>query len=394
MKKSFLILAVGSAILGFTSCSKDEKIAENNSINDANEISFRTFVTGNTRATDATPSSLTAFKAYAKMTSGGTVYFNEDVFTKVSETYTSTTKHYWPSEGALDFYAYAPTDNAQITNHTAQSLTFTVTPADEVSSQVDLIVANTDNKTKIGTYNSTQQYGKDGIPLNFRHTESKIVVNFKNTQANLKIDVQAFKIVNVDGSATFTFADADADANTDTHNSQLAGGWTGNADGFNKTYTVIPTNANTIAASTTTAVYLQNGGTPSTDVNAAAEMILIPQTTTTADAYSAADINSTFPAGKTYIAVKMQIKNNDATGTVIADATADGKWAIWPVAFTWTPGKKYTYIVDLGDGGYWEKNDDTNVDLDPVLDDAIIKFVSVTVDDWSAEAAINVPALP
>ena len=41
MKKSlFIIAAVGGSLLGFTSCSNDEIIAENNSINDANVISF------------------------------------------------------------------------------------------------------------------------------------------------------------------------------------------------------------------------------------------------------------------------------------------------------------------------------------------------------------------
>ncbi len=267
---------------------------------------------------------------------------------------------------------------------------FTVTPADEVASQVDLIVANTDNKTKSGVYNTTQVYGKDGIPLNFRHTESKIVVNFKNSKANLKIDVQAFKIVNVDGSATYTF---NAD-NTDTQDAAQLNvtGWSGNDDNYNKTYTVTPTNTNTIAASTTTAVYLQNDGTASATVNEASNMILIPQTTTTSNTYSASDVNSAFPAGKTYIAVKMVIKNNDTAGTVIADASTDGKWAIWPVAFTWVPGKKYTYIIDLGDGGYWEKKTETDgtTNLDPVLAGSEIKFVTVTVDNWGSETAIDV----
>ena len=114
-------------------------------------------------------------------------------------------------------------------------------------------------------------------------------------------------------------------------------------------------------------------------------MILIPQTTTTSDAYSGTTENAAFTANKTYIAVKMIIRNNDGDpGTVIADATANNKWAIWPVAFTWLPGKKYTYVIDLGDGGYWETNtDDGNADLDPILENAVIKFVSVNVDDWS-----------
>lgn len=395
-KNNLLILAV--AALGFAACSNDETTAVNEKLAESNAISFRTFVGGQMRAADQDLDALKVsgkgFFVTAIHSVGTTTYFDNVQFKWDSgtSTFVSDKKYYWPASGTLDFFAYAPTEveNDQLTR--TDYKTFTVTPSTTVAEQVDLIYANTDGKAKTDTY-STGTYGSLGVPLNFRHTGSKIVVNFKNTQANLKIDVKAFKIVNVDGSATFTFADAGADANTDTHNSQLAGGWTDNGDAFNKTYTVTPDATNTIAASTTTAVYLQDGGTPSATVNAAEEMILIPQTTTTANAYSGTTENATFPAGKTYIAVKMVIKNTDVAGTVIADATSDGKWAIWPVAFSWTPGKKYTYIVDLGDGGYWETNTaDDNEDLDPILEGAEIKFVNVTVDDWSAADAIPVPA--
>ena len=124
-------------------------------------------------------------------------------------------------------------------------------------------------------------------------------------------------------------------------------------------------------------------------------MILIPQTTTAVSAYTGTTVGDGLETNKSYIAVKMIIRNNDSlddgtgggtpntNGTIIANASTDGKWAIWPVAFSWVPGKKYIYTVDLGDGGYWEKNDvggDTT--LDKVLEGAEIKFVSVSVDDW------------
>jgi len=373
MKKNLFILAVAG--LALASCSSDETIASQ-ATSQANEISFRPLVSGVTRAADIVEGpGFTSFKAYATNTSTSTVYFSEETFTRQSDgSYTSSNKHYWPSSGALDFYAYAPVSNNQITHSTPQTLTFSVQPSATVSNQVDLVVANTNNKSK--------ETSGAGVPLNFRHAESKVVVKFKNGQSSLKIDVQAFKIVNVDGNAVYTYSAT----STDTKDAaQLSGGWSGNDDGFNQTYTVTPDATNTIGANTTTAVYIQNNGTASTTVNAASEMILIPQTTTTSSVYSGSSVNSTFPEGKTYIAVKMVIKNNDGTGTVIADATTDGKWAIWPVAFSWTPGKKYTYIVDLGDGGYWEKKvkSDAATSLDPVLDGAEIKFVTVTVDNWT-----------
>ena len=304
----------------------------------------------------------------------------------------------------MDFFAYAPATPTQYTHSTANTLSFVVTPSTTISEQVDLVVANTNNKTKDGVYNTTQHYGADGIPLNFRHAESKVVVRFKNGQSNLKIDVQAFKIVNVAGSGTYTYTAA-SNTSTDGENSTtLNNQWTDNTT-YTASYTGTPTTANQLAPSTTTAVYLQNDGTATTTANEALSMILIPQTTTAVGAYTANTVNSTLEANKSYIAVKMIIRNNDnlddgtgggtpnTNGTIIANCTGDGDWAIWPVAFTWVPGKKYIYTIDLGDGGYWEKEHVAgDTALDPVLGGAIIKFVDVTVDDWSNGGETVIPA--
>ena len=411
MKKSLFILA--TAALVFASCNNDVKIDENKTLDDANEITFRTLETKVMRApaaADVTTANLNAFKAYAIVNGTTNVYFGEDVFTKDGSTYSSTTKHYWPASGALDFFAYAPAIPTQYTHETANTLSFVVTPSTTISEQVDLVVANTNNKTKTGAYTPTggsaSTYGAAGVPLNFRHAESKVVVRFKNGQANLKVDVQAFKVVNVDGSATYTYTSA-SNTSTDGNNiATLTDQWTANTT-YDVTYTGTPTNTNIIGTSVSTPVYLQNDGTPTTTENAALSMILIPQETTAVGAYTANTVNSTLEANKSYIAVKMIIRNNDAlwdgtgdtdsntNGTIIANCTGDGDWAIWPVAFDWDPGKKYIYTIDLGDGGYWEKEHvagDTN--LDPVLDDVEIKFVDVTVDTWADGGDTAVPAVP
>ena len=402
MKKKLFFLAVAG--LALASCSNDETVAVNN----GDAISFRTTVAGQTRAADITTANLSSFKAYAIVNGTSNVYFTEDVFTKEGSTFNSANKHYWPSSGALDFFAYAPTSNTQLTGHSSETLVFTVTPSPEdISTQVDLVVANTNNKSKDGVYNTTKHYGADGIPLNFRHAESKVVVRFKNGQSNLKIDVQAFKIVNVDGSGTYTYTAA---SNTSTdgndNGTRLTNQWTENTT-YNTTYTGTPGAMNQLAPSTTTAVYLQDDGTATTTENANLAMILIPQTTTAVAAYTANTVDAALEANKSYIAVKMIIRNNDSLddgtdspstntkGTIIANCTGDGDWAIWPVAFTWTPGMKYIYTIDLGDGGYWEKEHVAgDTDLDPVLDGAVIKFVDVTVDTWAdgGETVIPTPA--
>ena len=53
------------------------------------------------------------------------------------------------------------------------------------------------------------------------------------------------------------------------------------------------------------------------------------------------------------------------------------------MALNWTRGYKYTYTIDLAGGGYEEKNgDDSDEDLDPVLENQEIFFVYCTVDAW------------
>ena len=410
MKKNLLILAVAG--LALASCSNDE-VVQTAATNDANAISFRTSVAGQTRAADITTANLSSFKAYAIVNGTTSVYFAEDEFTKVGSTFTSTNKHYWPAS-ALDFYAYAPITSDQYSHSTANTLAFTVTPSTTISEQVDLVVANTNNKTKAGGYSSENKYasgadyyyGADGIPLNFRHAESKIVVRFKNGQANMKIDVQAFKIVNVAGSGTYTYTAASNTSTDVNNNATLTNQWTANTT-YTATYTGTPVAVNQISPSTTSPLYLQNDGTANTTVNEALSMILIPQATTAVAHYTGAAVNDALEANKSYIAVKMIIRNNDSlddgtgggtpntNGTIIANCTGDGDWAIWPVAFDWDPGKKYIYTIDLGDGGYWEKEHVAgDTDLDPVLGGVEIKFVSVTVDDWSngGETVIPTPA--
>lgn len=408
MKKNYWILA--AAAVALAACSNDDTITVNQGIEEANTISFNTIVEGQTRAADIKTNTLTSFNAYAIVNGTANVYFAEDLFEKSEGTFNSVNKHYWPSSGALDFYAYAPATSTQYTHSTPNTLGFVVTPSTTISEQVDLVVANTNNKAKTGAYTPTEgsasTYGAAGVPLNFRHAESKVVVRFKNGQSNMKIDVQAFKIVNVDGSATYTYTAA-SNTSTDVKNSAtLYNEWTDNTT-YTASYTGTPTTANQLAPSTTTAVYLQDDGTATASANEGLSMILIPQTTTAVGAYTGNTAGSTLEADKSYIAVKMIIRNNDAlddgtapgtpntNGTIIADCTDDGNWAIWPVAFTWAPGKKYIYTIDLGDGGYWEQEQvpgDTN--LDPVLDGAVIKFVDVTVDDWADGGETVIPAAP
>ena len=375
MKKRLFFLPMVAIMMA--ACSSNETIEVNENKGDL--ISFRPIVKGVTRAADADLSSdATSFNVEAFNTgTTSSPYFSNVTFTKTSGTFTSATKYYWPTNN-LDFYAYSPTTSGQFVK--TDYKTFTITPSATVSEQVDFIYANTNNKGK----------GSSGevTTLNFRHAGAKIAVKVKNSAPNLKFEISGWKLGYLDNSATFTYGDA----TTDTKDgAQLAfSDWSENTtQSAANTYSTEFT-ANAIAASQSTAYFLGNAGTPSTSAtDESLNMILIPQTLTAATAYASTTAGAK-PNGS-YIALKMVIKNNTDAGETVADATADGKWAIWPIGgYNWEPGKKYTYTIDLAGGGYYETNQDTDADLDPILEGAEIKFATVTVDGWT-DRAYDVP---
>lgn len=374
MKKRITFFAFAAALAFCYSCSNDETVATNDNAA-SNEISFRALTNGVTRAADVTETTLQSSGFTVTAVNHGsapeTQYFYGVSFTWNDPAYTSATKYYWPETGSLDFYAYAPAGNSQVTYPTSPDYkVFTVTPSTTVSEQVDLVYANTNEKTKATS--------ATGVVLNFRHTGAKIAIKVKNTSADLKFDVTGWKVGYLSSSGTFTYSGS----NTDTKNSaQLTSGmWgslaTANADTkYENTFS-----SQTIPASTTT----------ETTITGSTEMILVPQSQTAATAY--ANSGSAAIGDKvngSYIALQMAVKSNANNATIVSSC-----WAIWPVAFTWAPGKRYTYIVDLAGGGYHETNTDTNNDLDPVLEGTEIKFVTVTVDDWSNADDITVPSAP
>lgn len=396
MKKHLWIFAAAAAALA--ACSNDDTIAVNQGIEDANTISFRPVVTNLTRAADIDNGSGTnglqtlGFKVFADVT-GGANYFPETSFTYSSSTYTSgSTKYYWPSSGTLDFFAYqySEAENNTVT-HTALTKAFTVTPSETAGSQTDLVVACTTGKSKTGTYNTTSEYGKDGVPLNFRHAESKVTIKLKNSSTTTTITTGNVVIGNVYTVGTYTFTGSTDNAETPTT--------TTNTDGNNSAYLKY----SDWSAQGTSGAYTQATTTTSytsaTDATALANsMILIPQALTYADVYSGTTARDGETAGSpfngSYITVQLKIQNKANNAYIVGDAD-NFVTALWPLpAGTWKPGYHYTYTVDLAGGGYYPDNHDTNVDLDPILEGAEIKFVNVTVDSWSDPINNDVGMLP
>lgn len=220
-KNNLLILAV--AALGFAACSSDETTAVNEKLAESNAISFRPLVGGNMRAASAanvTTANLTSFVVNAMIASSETSYFSNATFTGSGDpvVFTSDPKYYWPATESLDFYAYAPSGNSQITYTNYKTFTVEPTSGENPASQVDFVYAATKGKTRASN--------ASGVVLNFRHTGAKIVCQVKNGSSTLKFGVEGWKVGFLSPSGTFTFADTNTDGqNTGTGTTLTDGQW-------------------------------------------------------------------------------------------------------------------------------------------------------------------------
>lgn len=369
--KKFAFFAV--AALALASCSNDETTA----VNEGQAIKFRAVVNNATRTSSVsnlTTNNISSFVVNAKMAGTESPYFVDALFTKGDNgTFTCGTPYYWPLGESLDFYAYSIAGDGQVSVNDYKTFVVTPVSGEDPQHQVDLTYAATKGRNK-------EADAAAGVSLNFRHTGSKIAAKVKNTNDKLKFEVEGWKVGYLSASGKFTFADA----NTDGNNSGTllsASQWSELAEANAETKYASNFDKKFIAVNTTDPVALDG------------EFILVPQTLVGATNYVKTDGNAQYAVGDkvngSYIAVKLIIKTVASNGNdYIVAAHADGStvWAIWPISGNWEPGKKYTYTIDLAGGGYYEENEDNDdpddPGLDPLLKDAVIKFVDVTVDEW------------
>lgn len=357
MNTKLMFAALGLGLIA-TSCSQEEVV----SMNPDNAIAFRASTASSTRGVESTTNNLTEFKVYAYHTLNGTEaqnpFMDGVIVTKNGTNWTYTDKQYWPNDGTLDFYSFAPID-APYSNKGFGA--FTVNS--DVTKQIDLLYAlNKGLDKKNGEY----------VNVNFRHALSQIVFHAKLTNdCNLTVKVDGVQICKVANTSTgFTFPTTTTTPNFSVGNPNVTnvGNWatpTGAVD-FTAGISELTMNNNTAVKEGTL-------------TNSNGALFLLPQTLEAWDASKTSTKGKPGDESQTgaYFLVKCSLQ--DTAGNYIWGSASVTKEVAIPLAATWEVGKKYEYTFIFGEGAGYNPDPTNPNKPDPVL--VPISF-AVTVDDF------------
>lgn len=367
MNTKLMFAALGLGLIA-TSCSQEEVV----SMNPDNAIAFRASTTSSTRGVESTTNNLTEFKVYAYHTLDNAEvakpFMDGVTVSKSGESWGYTNTQYWPNEGTLDFYSYAPLQYTTLVDGNESTVdvpysdkgfgTFTVNS--DVTKQIDLLYALNKNLSKT----------ESPVNVNFRHALSQIVFKSKLTddcKLTVKVDgVSICKVANT--SPGFTFPTTTTSPNYSTNGTIVTnvGSWatpTGSVD------FMAGVSSRTMEKGSTEAVELTNSN---------GALFLLPQTLKAWDA-SAEGVGVPANQDNAYFLVKCSLQ--DTAGNYIWGTASETKEVAIPLSATWKIGKKYVYTFIFGDGAGYNPNPGPgdNPKPDPVL--VPITF-TVTVDDF------------
>ena len=337
MKKKGLFVMAAACLLAATSCSQDE-LAGSSPLS-GNEI-VPTACMGEvaTKAVETKITNLGKFTVNAFQT-GEANYMNNVEYTTSDNGSSWTTaagKFFWPVEGDLHLYGYAPAAPGKggtfKIDKDAQTLTDFV-PFETADAQQDFVYAkSTGNNATNGT---------TGIELNFQHALTEISVAAKNSNTAYTVKVTGVKLGNVKTKGTFTFPSIANSAASWTLSSATA-----DVGSYETTWS--------------TATELTSSVSTLDEANVA--FMLLPQQLEKSEKASE----------KAYLALKVNITMQG--GKVIHDG-----WAYIGLNTNWEMGKHYTYTVDFSDGAGQDEEGNQ------LISGKDIKL-SVKVADWDAKA--------
>lgn len=219
MYKKFFMGIAAMAALTLVSCSSDDlnSVSDNSSKNEA--ISFDGYLGRSAVAVNGSRGSvvdLNALKGTDSDKKGFGVFgyynttdhssspdqsFEANLFNNEHVTclngaadWSYTPLKYWPAQGHIDFYAYAPFETGKTLNKktsaTPTTPTFDFTVANNVADQTDLLWANAENKTK----DKLSSADKNKVKFQFAHALSRLGYTVKLEQAYAHATITLNKI--------------------------------------------------------------------------------------------------------------------------------------------------------------------------------------------------------
>ncbi|MDE5967574.1 MAG: fimbrillin family protein [Muribaculaceae bacterium] len=194
--RSALILSLAATLATTTlsvSCTSDDPIASGDI--KGNSIKFGVS-TDYLRSSKMTDNILKEFHVYAYNNNAATPYIDNLAIRKTDgNEWQSTSSVYWPSNGSLSFYAFAPGD---LVDHDPREPNYYDTFADSNPATTDLLYAVNRDMTAPGAK----------VGLNFRHALSKVAVKMMSGNSNLIVNVSNVIINGVNSRGNFHFPEA------------------------------------------------------------------------------------------------------------------------------------------------------------------------------------------
>lgn len=348
-----IILAIVTVVIAIVSCSKNVTLARNN----GDTINFRPLTAMQSKAVEKNVFT-NGDKIDVHAQFDGEKYF-QDNFIFSSTGFDSAKPYFWPEGmGAENPVIFNVFHNAEQGAETPGEL-LAFSPQSAAADQKDVLFS------KLSVSSVSDATLSSGVELRFRHALSEVLVAVKNSNSNLSYDIKGVKISYLSKQGDFKTSEVVATSG-DGHLPTGCWGNLSTADA-SKSYEQTLAADGSFDATETTAL-----GVP---------WMLIPQKQTGKETpqYTSAEAGSLLDSP--YVAVKMVIKNA-TDGTVVKGGT-EGIWCCWLADFNFIPGYRYTFIIDLAEGGYHETNQNDNAGLDSVLKEQAIRFsVNCTIDSW------------
>ena len=401
--KKFMYL-IPFAAVALASCSNESIDSQEKrvALSDAAALNIAPAVQGTTRGTVKTDANLTEFHVEAKgdapfwtvtpagtaiVTTTGSINYNVEPNNFEADVKLSSGKwiigdgtkdYYWSSKGmSATFTAWAPS-----TFNVAQS--YEVKP--NIADQEDLLVA----------YNAgTGADFTSGVPLNFQHVMSQVIIKALNKDADkLQIEVAGVKLTNIKNTGKLTLPKASTASGTFSWESADAPSWS--TESGTASYTA---NGTTAVASNLTTISTLTG---SASQLTSEPFLLMPQTQTKADLSVTDPSNITGAYFSVLVRVTQKSDSKQIYPTLNSSSSKNAAdyfaYVAIPVDIDWKPGYKYTYTLNFSSTGIGKADPNNAADqpgdgypvgsnegVDPgddILDGPVKLYFTVTVEDW------------